>query len=184
MGNYNQYKVLQKTRDAMILALREGFATDTVYTYTDSLETSRISVVDATPSEMANFPAIVISTMSGTEERYLGPDFLEEDDDQQDVSFVSIPVSIQVKTYAKDTVSRDELGDRFFEYMKIAINQLADNGVAIVKIRINSDSREFIDDRWWYNSNFSIDAYTEWKYTADDTYINIGHVKITVTEDI
>ena len=79
MTDYNVYKVLRKARDAMILALQAGFATDTLYTWTSD-DNSKISIVDATPDTTANFPAIVISAISGNEERYLGPDFLGEDD--------------------------------------------------------------------------------------------------------
>jgi len=167
MGLYDKYKVIRKVRDAFLLALRDGFAIEDVYKWTDG-EDSAISIVDATPLTTANFPAIVITALSGREQRYLGPDLLEQDEDGQDVRFTSVPVTVIIRTYTQAPPDRDELTDLIYEKLKIQDEKLAELGIAVRNTSIGNDTREFIQDRWWYTVNITIDVYTEWKYTEEE----------------
>lgn len=184
MVDYNKFQVLRKVRDAVVLSFREAFKTDDDYTFNEDPEETDLSIVDATPLMTAELPAIVVSALSGREERYLGPDMLGENDQQQDEFFVSIPMTISIKTYVLDVMARDELTDRMFEYLKIACDVLSQMGVAIHRTNIGNDTREFLQDRWWYNSNVSIDVYTEWKYTDTESFDVISAIRLIIDEVI
>jgi len=179
MTLYDTYKLIRKTRDAFILALREGFGTDEVYTWKADRDLSSISVVNATPLEAVDFPAVVVQAASGQEQRYFGPDYLEEDENQQDVLFASVPITVNIKTYSKSTIDRDELSDLVFEYLKIKNDELATLGVAVVRTTINADTKEFVQDRWFYNGNISVLTYVEWVYTEDESFETVTKVSLT-----
>lgn len=155
-----------------------------VYKWDADESKTRISIVDATPHTTALFPAIVVNTVSGREERYLGPDFLEENEDGQEVRFVGITATVAIRTYVRETADRDELIDLIFEKIKVRGDKLAELGIAIHRITIPSDTREFVQDRWWYIGSFSIDLYTEWSFTEKEEYITLENFIIPESDQM
>ena len=182
MGTYETYKIMRKVRDAFIKALRAGFSQDEVYTWDSNKNDSRILISDATPLENTELPSIIITSSSGKEQRYLGPDYLKQAEDKNDIRFVSLPASVSIKTYTLSPIDRDELGDMIFEYLKVVTDKLAELGIEIQNIQINGDTREFRQDRWWYSGNYTIQIYTEWVYKEDKDIITVESFTVEFNE--
>jgi hypothetical protein len=170
----NIFQINRRTRDAFILNLRRIFANDPKYPYIETqtgeydFDRTKIVISDAIPQEHAFFPCLIVDTVSGSEDRYLGPDDLSEtkDNSHQTVSdklFASINLTVNIRLYTiDDTIARDEIIDRIYDHFKITTDDLADNSIEIKRTTFIPDTRSFQNDRWLVTTGLSLEVYTEW----------------------
>lgn len=189
----NAFQINRKVRDAVILNLRRVFTGDPKYPYVETPEgeydfaNTKVVISDIIPQESAFFPAIVVDTVSGEEERYLGDDLGELKDSnnvsQADMQFSSIVLTVNVSFYTiDDTIARDELVDRVYDHFKSITDDLADSGIEIIKTSFLSDRRTFVLDRYLIVAGLSLKVYTEWN-DQDTGYPTIATIPIDVTTD-
>lgn len=135
-------------------------------TGTVDFDCTGIVINDSTSEDYFFLPSINVMTTSGEEHRFLQEDLFEmfEDSNSELSSRRGAPMSITVLVEATslDIITRDELVDRLYEYFKIITDDLADNGIGILKTSINTDRREFRNDRWFYTSGVTYHLYAEW----------------------
>lgn len=164
--------IIKRVRDAIVLNFRRAFTYDTSYPYVQNndgsanFDCTRIVINDSTPEDYYSLPSINVMTASGEEHRFIQEDFFEpfEDDNGEISSRRGAPLDIRVvvEATALDIITRDQLVDRMYEKFKIITNDLADNGIGILKTSINADRREFKNDRWYYTSGITLYLYAEW----------------------
>jgi len=161
------YQASRKVRDSVILNLRAAFKNNTTYTYVEDaegfpdIENTKIMIADVTPNEVYKIPMIYINTVSGTESRFLDYDFLEGDDNVVTRStYVTLTVDIKIRAY--DTIVRDELEDAVYNVLKSSLDIMCADGIIVIKMDFSPESREFIEDRWFYVSGLSLNVATEW----------------------
>lgn len=164
--------IIKRVRDAIILNFRRGFLYDTKYPYVQNLDgtvnfdCTRIVINDSTPEDYYSLPSINIMTASGEEHRFIQEDFFEEfKDSNGEMSArrgAPLDIRVTVEATALDIITRDELVDRMYEKFKIITNDLADNGIGILKTSINMDRKDFRNDRWFYTSGVTLQLYAEW----------------------
>lgn len=191
----NQFQITRKTRDAMILALRRAFLNDDKYPYIETatgeynFDLTKIIISDAIPQEHAFFPAVIVDSVSGNEQRYLGPDDLGEVKDsnhliQEDNLFASINLTLNIRVYTiDDTIARDEIIDRIYDRLKLITDDLANAGVEIKHSNFLSESRRYERGRWYVTAGMSIEVYTEWSDTLD-IGDRVEKIPINITVDL
>lgn len=125
-----------------------------------------IVINDSTSEDYYFLPSINIITTNGEEHRFLQEDLFEMFEDSNGEQSVRrgapLDINVVVEATALDLITRDELVDRLYEYFKIITNDLADRGIAIWKTSINTDRKEFKNDRWFYTSGVTFHLYAEW----------------------
>jgi len=188
--------IAKRVRDAIILNLRRAFSTDITYPYIENLDgsvdydCSKVLINDVTPEDHLSYPSINVMSLSGEESRFLQEDYFNTLDcsgtTRVDLRGAPMYFSVSVEATALDTITRDELLDRLYQRFKIITDDLADNGVAIIKTSLNRDRREFIQDRWFYTSGVEMKLYAEWieqdLIPEDSTLQKIkGEIKSDVT---
>lgn len=171
----NLFQVNRKIRDAFILNIRRAFTGDAKYPYVETLsgeydfDNTKVVISDITPQESAFFPAIVIETLSGAENRYLGPDDLLEHKNNSfeaidDQKFSSIVSTLTISIYTiNDSIARDEIVDRIYDRLKTITDDIADNGIEIIRATFPAHAQNFQNDRWYYTARLTFTIYSEWK---------------------
>lgn len=162
--------IIKRVRDSVILNLRRAFSTDSLFPYVEAagpdgavdFDCTKVVINDVTPEDHYFLPSINVMTASGEETRFIQEDFFEVCDDGKERRGAPLKLSVTVEAKALDVVTRDELLDRLYQKFKIVMDDLADNGVGVIKTSINSDRREFINDRWFYTSGVTLMLYAEW----------------------
>lgn len=188
--------IAKRVRDAIVLNLRRAFSTDTDYPYVQNLDgtvnfdQTKITINDVTPDDHLFFPTIIVSSLAGEEHRFLQEDFFNfsVDPDTQvatETRGAPITFSVKIEATALDTVVRDEVLDRLYQKFKIVTDDLADNGVGVVKTSLLADRREFPHDRWIYTSGVLMTLYGEWleEEVVTDTVGSISGEVSTTTID-
>ncbi len=157
----DNYQIIKKVRDAFILNLRDAFSKDKKYVYDDDPKVTKIMIHDVTPLEPLKIPSIVIQTVSGDEMRYLQDDFLQETNvGYTRCAGLNTRTSIEILTL--DTIKRDELVDRIYQLLKDFKDILANKGIAIFKVDLLPERKQYIQDRYFYTSGLTINCYSEW----------------------
>jgi hypothetical protein len=189
---------MRKTRDAVILNLRRIFSPasgELKYPYVETMageydfDNTKIVISDAIPQEHAFFPAIIVDTVTGTEDRYLGPDDLDElkNNDFEvtdDRLFSSLNLTVNIRLYTiDDTIARDEIIDRIYDHFKLITDDLADAGIEIKRTTFLPDTRTYINDRYAITTGISMDVYTEWEDKLDVTDL-VEKIPINIDIDL
>ena len=185
------YQATRKVRDAIINNFRNYFSTHPTYTYISlpegypDMENTKIMIADITPQEEFKIPMIYINTVSGTESRMLDYD-LQEGDDDSEIRSTYITLTVDIKIRAYDTIVRDELEDALYASLKEFLDDLSESGIIVIKVDFSPESREFINDRWWYTSGFSLNVATEWTetFTVEGEIIEKVTVDPTVSDEV
>jgi hypothetical protein len=186
--------IIKRVRDAIIKNFRRAFQYDTKYTYVQNIDGSvnfdcaKIVINDATPEDYFSLPSINVMTASGEEHRFIQEDFFEEftstNGEQSARRGAPLDITVTVEATAIDIITRDELVDRMYEYFKIITNDLADNGIGILKTSINTDRKEFKNDRWYYTSGVTLRLYAEWlDEDITDPNSTVHGIKGNITTD-
>jgi len=186
--------IVKRIRDAIILNFRRAFAYDTKYTYVQNIDgsvnfdCSKLVINDVTPEDAFFLPSINVMTLSGEEHRFLQEDFFNQFKDAvgTDVTRRGAPMtfSVSVEATALDTITRDDLVDRMYRNLKIITDDLANNGVGIVRTSIRADRKEFRGDRWFYTSGVELHLYAEWiEEDSIDPNTTLDNIKATITTD-
>jgi len=173
--------ICYRIRDAIVLNLRRVFALDTEYPYVENIDHSvnfdqtKITINDVTPLDHFFYPNIVVSALQGEEMRVLQEDFISEkvneDGSIKDVRGTPMAFIVSITAQGLDTITRDKLLDKIYQKFKLITDDLADRGVGIVKTSLESDRREFIQDRWIYTSGIRMSLYGEW--TEEDVTTDV-----------
>ncbi len=170
----NLYQINKKVRDAVILNLRTLFLAHSKYPYVETItgeydfDATKIIISDAIPNEHAFYPAIIVDTVVGREQRYLGADSLDQPKDMAglvtaDRKFASIPLTVNINIHTiDDTIARDEIVDVIYDHFKLTTPELAAAGIEIVGTSFNPDRRTFNGDRYYITTSISMQIYTEW----------------------
>lgn len=190
--SFNSAGLVQKrVRDSIILGIRAGFAGHIKFPYVETIDgefdhdLGKIWIADVTPIESVSYPMIIVDSLPADEYRYLGPDELGDQaiipngPVAKSVTFTSIPLSATIKIHTRDTITRDELQGAVYDNLKINREQLANDGVEIQSTKWAPDTREFIEDRWWYISTIQMELYAEY---STSTPITATVTKIKLTE--
>ena len=182
--------IIKRVRDSIILNLRRAFATDTTFPYVENqdgtvdFDCSKVVINDVTPDDHYFLPSINVMTASGEEFRFLQEDFFEVCDDGKERRGAPLKLSVTVEAKALDTITRDELLDRLYQKFKIVTDDLADNGVGVIKTSLQADRRDFINDRWFYTSGVTMMLYAEWvEEEALDPNSTLTGSKVGITTD-
>jgi hypothetical protein len=164
--------IVRRVRDAVIAAYRNAFSYDSTFTYVAdttgvvNYALTKISIADNNPVLYYFLPEINVITISGEEHRFIEQDLFEEftDSDGSKGVLRGAPISMAVTINATtlDGVTRDEVVDRLYEYLKQVTTALSTQGIAIWKTSINPDTRVFTNDRWYYTSGVTLHLYVEW----------------------
>jgi hypothetical protein len=164
--------IVKRVRDAIVLNLRRIFASDPIYTYSENpdgtlnVDCSKIGINDATPATSLVYPSIICSTASGEETRFLQEDFFSSTEDAEgnitEIRGAPIVFQVTILVTSLDTITRDEVLDKIYRNFKIITDDLADNGIGIIKTSLETDRREFVQDRWLYTSGVRMSLYGEW----------------------
>jgi hypothetical protein len=131
-------------------------------------DNTKIVISDVIPQENAFWPCIVVNTVVGQEQRYLGPDGGSEVKDNsgtvvQDNLLSSIPLTVQIQAYTiDDTIARDEIIDQIYQQFKTLTDDLAANGIELWRDSFVAENRVFINDRWAITAGIQLEVYTEW----------------------
>lgn len=184
------FQVNRRVRDAVIVNLRRLFTGDAKYPYKElpdgmfDFDNSKIFIEDIIPQEHAAFPVVVVDTLSGEEQRYLGDDFIETKDAHNvtvtDQLFSSLNLTVSINIYTiEDTISADEITDRIFDHFKTIVDDLSDAGIAIKKTTFISPRRTFQVGRWYIQNGLSMQVYCEWH---DDA--GVGETITKIKQDI
>lgn len=186
----NTYQINRKVRDAVIFNLRTLFLGHPKYPYVETItgeydfDHTKIVISDAIPNEHAFFPAVIVDTVQGREQRYLGADSLDMPKDNTntvtgDRKFASIPLTVNINLFTiDDTIARDEIIDIIYDHFKLITDQLAAAGIEIVNTSFNPDRRTFNGDRYYITASISMQVYTEW---VDDLGPGTTLAKIPIT---
>jgi len=186
----NAFQINTKVRNAVILNLRRVFTGDPIYPYVETpsgeldYDNSALSINDIIPHDHGKWPSIVVDTVSGPEQRYLGPDTLGDSKDANhqtidDRLFASLPLTVNISIYTiEDSIARDELPDRVYDKFKLITDDLADAGVEIQRTSFPPVTRTYIDDRWFIVARLTLDVYVEWE---DDLGVGDKVEKIPIT---
>lgn len=186
----NLYQINKKVRDAVILNLRTLFLGHSKYPYVETItgeydfDATKIIISDAIPNEHAFFPAIIVDTVTGKEQRYLGADSLGQSKDNHnvvttDLKFASIPLTVNINIFTiDDTIARDEIVDVIYDHFKLTTTELAASGIEIIATAFNPDRRVFNGDRYYITASITMQVYTEW---VDDLGPGTTLAKIPIT---
>ncbi len=185
--------IAKRVRDSIILNFRRGFSTDTLFPYVENpdgsvdFDCSKVVINDATSEDHMSIPSINVMALSGEESRFIQEDLFNDVDCAGNAVVqrgAPMYFSVLVEATALDVITRDELLDRMYQKFKIVTDDLADNGVAIIKTSLARDKRQFINDRWWYTSGVDMKLYAEWieedVITEDQT---LRKIKGTITSE-
>lgn len=186
--------IAKRVRDAVVLNLRRVFKLDTDYPYVETTEgaldfdATKVSINDVTPNDHLFYPSIIVATLSGEESRFIQEDFISEsrdkDDNIHEVRGAPMYFTVNIQAQALDTIARDQLLDKIYQKFKLITDDLADSGVAIIKTSLESDKREFIQDRWVYSSGIRMSLYGEWiEEEAVDPNQTIGKLTGVISTD-
>jgi len=164
--------IARRVRDAIVTNLRDIFTADTDYPYvansdgTLNFDLTKIAINDVTPNDHLYYPSIICSTLSGEEERFLQEDLMNyevaEDGTITETRGAPLVFSCSIQGQSLDTITRDALLDKIYRNFKVITDALAVNGVAVVKTSLETDKREFIQDRWIYSSGVRMELFGEW----------------------
>lgn len=178
-----------RVRTSLIQAMRNAFASHPKYPFLMTIDgndfdydNSKIFIADSTPVIAVAYPMITVDTVSSEESRYLGPDMLRDRINpsiggltiNETVNFTSIPLSVNIKIYTRDTIVRDDLISVVYDVLKINKAQLATDGVEIIQTRWLPEGREYLFDRWWYRSTMTMELYAEWSTATSITDVVSG----------
>lgn len=186
--------IIKRVRDAIVLNFRRAFSYDTIYPYVQNndgsvnFDCTRIVINDSTPEDYYSLPSINVMNASGEEHRFIQEDFFESfEDNNGEISSrrgAPLDVRVVVEATALDIITRDQLVDRMYEKFKIITNDLADNGIGILKTSINADRRDFKNDRWYYTSGITLYLYAEWlDEDLTDPDSTVTGIKGSITTD-
>ncbi|HLX52954.1 MAG TPA: hypothetical protein VKR58_03385, partial [Aquella sp.] len=81
-----------------------------------------------------------------------------------------------------DTIARDQLMDRIYDHFKLTTDDLAANAIEIKRTTFNTDTRTFLNDRWYLTARLSIEVYTEWTDDLGPGSL-VTKIPITITLD-
>lgn len=179
-------RVQKRVVDSLVLGIRNAFVGHVKYPYLETglgefdFDNSRIFIADVMPLESVAYPCVIVDSVPGEEERYLGPDMLRDQISPsvggitltETVNFSSIPLTASIRIYTRDTITQDDLNFAVYDTLKINKDVLATNGVEIVQTKWLAPSREFRGDRWWIVSTISMDLYCEWSNITPLTVVS------------
>jgi len=170
------------------LGTTTGSSTISRGTESVNFDCSGIAINDVTPEDYYSLPSINVMTTSGEEHRFIQEDFFEAfvdgNGEMSDRRGAPLDITVLVEATAIDIITRDELVDRLYEYFKIITDDLANNGIGILKTSINTDRREFKNDRWYYTSGVTMRLYAEWlDENLTDPNSTVSGIKGSITTD-
>lgn len=160
--------------------LREGGLYD--------FDASEIFISDVIPQDYQDWPALVVTTQSVNETRYLGPEDQGWSRDSfgvvtQDAIFSSLVATVNINLYiVDDTIARDEIIDLIYNNISELRDSLAINGIEMIDRTMPTESRVFQDQRWFIENHFTLRVYAEWtdKLTP---IVNVTNVSLTIPLD-
>jgi hypothetical protein len=172
--NYALYQITRKVRDQFLNNLRRNFSTDPKYTYVElpsgefDYNNTKIIIADMVPQDHLFYPAIIVESLGGDEQRYIGPDALGYEKNNSNVVtndqiFTSISSSIAINIYTiNDSIARDEITDTVYQLYKYTNTDLANYGIEIVMTHFPVHNQTYADNRWYQTGRITIDLYSEW----------------------
>jgi len=185
------YQISKNLVTAFIIGLRNLYTDNTKYTYTEDMETTLIEVTDLSPQEVAFFPCVIISSVTGPNSSiYFYDDFLYEIRDDDDVLIGEqhgnqLKLKITLSVYCLTTIAREELTDQTYLYLKTLTSDFADMGVEIRYIEYGTPSTQTIGTRVFHKQTLTVDTYSEWTTTKDIIASErIGSIDVTTTQII
>jgi hypothetical protein len=186
----DNYQINRKVRDYVVINLREGFKTHSKYTYVEDAEgipdllKTKIIITDVTPNEVYKVPVVYVDTVSGPESRMLDSDLLS-DRECHYTNSTYLPLTVNVRVRSYDTIVRDELTDAIYQMLKEHLYDLSDNGIGVRNMDFIPETREFIQDRWFYVSGITVRTISEWveEYSYDAPIASGVNVIVTIAEE-
>ena len=185
------YQINKKIRDYFIINLRNGFKLHSKYTYAETtegipdVENTKIMITDVTPNEVYKVPVVYVDTLAGPESRMLDFDLLCDGEGTEGTSsYINstyLPMTVNIKVRAYDTIVRDELVDALYQMLKSYLYDLSDNGIGVRKIDFIAETREFIEDRWFYTNGLTVDIIAEWVEEYTEQAITASGVTVAVS---
>lgn len=172
--NYGLYQITRKVRDQFLNNLRRNFSTDPKYTYVElpsgdfDFNNTKLIIADIVPQDHLFYPAIIVESLGGDEQRYIGPDALGYTKNNShvvtnDQIFTSISSSIAINIYTiNDAIARDEITDTIYQLFKFTNTDLANFGIEIIMTHFPIHAQTYVDNRWYHTGRVQIDLYSEW----------------------
>lgn len=188
--------VQRRVVNGLVLGLRSAFTQHVQFPYVEAagewdLDNSRIFISSILPLEPAKYPQLIVNSVPGEEQRYLGPDSYGDIISPSvggltvthTRNFTSMPMTASIEIYTRDTVTQDSLQSAVYDSLKTSKDVLAESGVEIRQQRWLAPQRKFVNDRWWIVVPLSLDLYAEW---VNDTPIlsTVGSISITFSVDV
>lgn len=191
MPQLTDYQISKNIVNAFIIGLRNLFANNTKYTYSDDMETTLIEVTDLNPQEVAFFPAVIISSVTGPNSSiYFSDDFLYEIRDSNN-SLIGeqhgnqLKLQIELSLYCISTIAREEITDLTYLYLRTLTADFAEMGVEIRYINYGAPSTETIGTRVFHKQVLSVDTYSEWTVIKDVIAAEkISGINVSLYQDI
>lgn len=191
MPQLADFQISKNVVNAFIIGLRNLFATNVKYAYNDDMETTLIEITDLNPQEVAFFPAIIISSVTGpNSSKYLDDDFLYEIKDISNVLIGEqygnqLHLRVDLDLYCLSTIAREEITDTTYLYLKTLTADFAEMGVDIRGIDYGGPSTETIGTRVFHKQTLSVTTYSEWSVIKDIIAAErISGINLIVTQDI
>jgi hypothetical protein len=129
---------------------------------------SKIFIGDAIPQQYAALPMLCVDTCVAREDRYLGPEDLSQAKNSfnvvtADKIFTSLVATVNINLYTiDDTIARDEVLDVIYNNISTIRDQLAVDGIEMIRRTFPTESRVMQDNRWYITNHFTLELYLEW----------------------
>lgn len=151
-------------------------------------DNSQIFIGDVIPQDYQDWPALVVTTQSVTENRYLGPEDQGWSKNSfgvvtQDAIFSSLVATVNINLYVvDDTIARDEIIDLIYNNLSEIRDSLAINGIEMIDRTLPTENRVFQDQQWFIENHFTLRVYCEWtdKLTP---IVNVTDINTTLPLD-
>ena len=174
VSNYSTYQITTKIRDKIVNNIRRLLTGDPKYTYIElpngdyDFANTRVIISDIVPQSSIFYPAIIVESLGGDEERYIGPDTLNLVKNNShvvtdDKLFTSIKSTVAINIYTiDDTIARDELTDLIYNNFKYTNDDLANAGIEIFKTHFPVHAQAYAEGRWYLTGRITMELYSEW----------------------
>lgn len=184
--------VQKRVTDGLVLCLRNTFVDHPVYPWYQltngdfDYTKSKIFITTTIPLAVSKYPMLIVESVPGEEQRFLGPDLYGDVIDPSiggmtvttTLNFTSIPLTATVKIYTRDPVTQDLLQSAVYDSLKTNKDVLAQNGVEIIQQRWGAPQREFIEDRWWIVVPLTMELIAEWSSATPIEFV-VSKVNLT-----
>ena len=187
------YAISKKLRNSFVIAIRDAFSTDTAYPYvvdpatlTTDLDKSAIEIVDIASFSTVKMPCIVVtSVMDRGSTFFFSDDLFSENWENGTVksethgSILTMGVSFTIRTY--DSLSRDELCDRIYIYLRTVRDKLAPLGIECRHVSVGAPTEETHGGREVFVGSINVNTVSEWTYTTE---IGINEILSGISMDV